>query len=139
MFDNEYLTRKNNALIAGQIVDLIYDGAGWCAPSIAVPVVPPATPAPPANVHGQNGYQFLPGGTIIQWGRVMANVGKSQTHSFPIAFPNGCTSIVGAINVGVIFPIYMYLADFGTPRRSSTHMSKKIHRQTAKKLSTTSL
>jgi len=65
---------------------------------------PSLSPISPANVLGQNGYQFLPGGTIIQWGRVMANIGKSQTHSFPIAFPNGCTSIVGAINVGVIFP-----------------------------------
>ncbi len=37
----------------------------------------------------ENGYQKLPGGLIIQWGRVTAN----GTYSFPIPFPNAFLSM----------------------------------------------
>ena len=38
----------------------------------------------------QNGYQKLPGGLIVQWGRVADNVANV---TFPVAFPTGCASL----------------------------------------------
>lgn len=47
-----------------------------------------------------NGYQILPGGVILQWGRTPTN----QATTYPISFPVGVTSIVvtdlGARNMG---------------------------------------
>lgn len=45
----------------------------------------------------QRGYQKLPGGLILQWGR--DNTGASVT--FPIAFPNECFSVVGSPSTNV--------------------------------------
>jgi hypothetical protein len=40
------------------------------------------------KLHATNGYQKLPGGLIIQWGRVDAVVaGSSSAVTFPIPFP----------------------------------------------------
>jgi len=41
------------------------------------------------NSLGANGYQKLPNGLIIQWGRAPVN----GNNAFPIAFPNACVSI----------------------------------------------
>ena len=43
-----------------------------------------------------NGYQKLPSGLIIQWGSDVyaSGAGGRKTVSFPIAFPNTCTSVV---------------------------------------------
>jgi hypothetical protein len=41
---------------------------------------------------GTNGYQRLPSGLILQWGRNTAQVGSSGTSTvtFPVAFPTAC-------------------------------------------------
>jgi hypothetical protein len=39
---------------------------------------------------GGNGYQMLPGGTIIQWGYNVTDAAGACTFSFPTAFPNAC-------------------------------------------------
>ena len=41
-----------------------------------------------------SGYQKIPGGLIIQWGRVTSPASPG-TLTFPIAFPTTCLSIVG--------------------------------------------
>lgn len=41
------------------------------------------------------GYQKLPSGLILQWGRVTKDAGSSsKTFTFPIAFPNSCLLVV---------------------------------------------
>jgi hypothetical protein len=44
-----------------------------------------------------NGYQYLAGGLLIQWGSV-STAGGSGTISFPIAFPNNAFSITTSYN-----------------------------------------
>jgi len=41
------------------------------------------------------GFQVLPGGFIMQWGQIRANINQEQTFTvtFPMAFPNGVMSI----------------------------------------------
>jgi hypothetical protein len=41
-----------------------------------------------------NGYQYLPGGLIIQWA-LLTLTGNPTTWTFPIAFPNACVSVQG--------------------------------------------
>lgn len=42
-----------------------------------------------------NGYYKLPGGLIIQWGRLGTNIGNTTALiNFPLAFPNACFSVV---------------------------------------------
>ncbi|CAG0967098.1 hypothetical protein MTYP_01053 [Methylophilaceae bacterium] len=51
-----------------------------------------------------NGYQKLPGGLIIQWGRVQTTPASGGTALFPITFPNAVFGIVEAtrnLNPGV--------------------------------------
>ncbi len=48
----------------------------------------PGTPTPSTN-----GYTFLPGGILMQWGRriqAFASGSTTGTENFPIAFPNAC-------------------------------------------------
>ena len=65
----------------------------------------------------QNGYQKLPGGLIVQWGRVADNVANV---TFPVAFPTGCASLqitrgVGTASVGIWFslPLVLELSNTG--------------------------
>ncbi len=48
-------------------------------------------------VSGNNGYVYLPGGLILQWGQVTSTIGNAfQTLTFStnnIAFPNNCFSV----------------------------------------------
>lgn len=43
-----------------------------------------------------NGYQMLPGGLILQWGRLTASANAYSTASFPITFPNNCYVAFGS-------------------------------------------
>ena len=66
----------------------------------------PAGPQGPAGPEGsydvensltENGYQKLPGGVILQWGRYATSItseGAIPTITFPIQFPNACLNIV---------------------------------------------
>jgi hypothetical protein len=40
-----------------------------------------------------NGYQSLPGGLYIQWGRAVSTVDDSESFTFPTAFPNACFNV----------------------------------------------
>jgi len=43
-----------------------------------------------------SGYQKLPSGLMLQWGRAsLPNSNVQHTFSFPVAFPNACLSLVG--------------------------------------------
>lgn len=44
-----------------------------------------------------NGYSFLPGGLLYQWGFTLVSTSTSSVQSFPIAFPNATISIVATL------------------------------------------
>lgn len=46
-----------------------------------------------------SGYQRLPSGIILQWGSLVAPAGVVSMHSFPIAFPTLCRSIVFSVGI----------------------------------------
>ncbi|GMB00229.1 glycine rich domain-containing protein [Pelosinus sp. IPA-1] len=46
---------------------------------------------------GNNGWQNLPSGLIIQWGVYIVGPGAVGTYSFPIAFPNGVANITACV------------------------------------------
>jgi hypothetical protein len=52
-----------------------------------------------------NGYQKLPGGTIIQWGSVNSSSGGAATLTFPIAFPTACRSVIMTAFYGSGLPL----------------------------------
>ena len=41
-----------------------------------------------------NGYQFLPGGLLIQWGRLYIPANSNSSSTFPITFPHACFAAV---------------------------------------------
>lgn len=45
-----------------------------------------------------NGYQKLPGGLIVQWGKVVTSTGGGTPVTFPIAFPTGCYVVTAALD-----------------------------------------
>ncbi len=45
------------------------------------------------------GYQKLPGGAILQWGNVAGSASGPVAFTFPIAFPNGLTSLTTTVAV----------------------------------------
>tara|TARA_Y100001954_G_scaffold237898_1_gene303245 strand:- start:52917 stop:53849 length:933 start_codon:yes stop_codon:yes gene_type:complete len=44
----------------------------------------------------ENGYTVLPSGLILQWGNTIVSP-SSSTVTFPLAFPNGCCSVVASL------------------------------------------
>jgi len=40
-----------------------------------------------------NGYQKLPSGLYIQWGRYVSTIDGDQSFTFPTAFPNACFNV----------------------------------------------
>ena len=46
---------------------------------------------------GVSGYQRLPNGMILQWGRVTNTSSGTGTVTFPVAFPNACNGVFPAI------------------------------------------
>ena len=65
------------------------------------------------QLHAQNGFQVLPGGTILQWGLfpTVISGGASFSVTFPIAFPNLCAvamAFSGSLSVGGSYvPLYL--------------------------------
>ena len=65
------------------------------------------------QLHAQNGFQVLPGGTIIQWGLYPSVIsgGMSFSVTFPIAFPSFCAvamAFSGSLSVGSSYvPLYL--------------------------------
>ena len=47
-----------------------------------------------AKLLSTNGYQKLPGGLIIQWGRATTSSGWNTITTFPITFPSACMAVV---------------------------------------------
>jgi hypothetical protein len=49
----------------------------------------------PGSVYGTAGYQRLPGGFILQWGKISVYQGTlGQPVTFPITFPNACFGVL---------------------------------------------
>jgi len=47
----------------------------------------------------ENGYQILPSGLIMQWGRVQVNYTQTTvSEDFPLQFPNGCLNVTATVN-----------------------------------------
>jgi hypothetical protein len=57
------------------------------------------------NSLGNSGYQKLPGGLILQWGRGTTGNGSASV-TFPLAFPNACFAAVPSWNIGSNQSIY---------------------------------
>jgi hypothetical protein len=49
-------------------------------------------------VAATDGYSFLPGGMIVQWGQSTSSSGN-QTITFPLAFPNACFNVQVTLTV----------------------------------------
>jgi len=66
-------------------------------------VVTPASFGALDHSHGQTGYQVMPGGLILQWGRFTASANGSTNVTFPLEFPNACYAVTvsGAYAGGV--------------------------------------
>lgn len=45
-----------------------------------------------------NGYQKLPGGLILQWGKVTVSEGVTQNVLFPVAFPNNALNVLSGLS-----------------------------------------
>ncbi|MCE2577560.1 hypothetical protein LDL36_16365 [Komagataeibacter sp. FNDCR1] len=46
------------------------------------------------NSQGTNGYQILPGGTVLQYGASSSGSGGYSTPNFPVAFPTKCEGMI---------------------------------------------
>lgn len=65
-------------------------GAELLAASEAGKAVTPAAFGALTRLRSGNGYEYLPGGLILQWGAASANGDASTTITFPVTFPNAC-------------------------------------------------
>lgn len=69
-----------------------------------------------------NGYQKLPSGIIIQWGVTPTIVsGGSLLVTYPIAFPNGATSVLATVGGGV--PTQSYIPSIALSSASQVTIS----------------
>jgi hypothetical protein len=73
-----------NDILSGQIVTIAYDGTNY---QLTSPVVAVFT-----SSLAENGYQKLPSGLILQWGKYGSVINSETTISInlPIAFPTAC-------------------------------------------------
>jgi hypothetical protein len=71
------------------------------------------------DVSKPNGYQFLPGGIVLQWGLAPAT-GQSAnfTYDFPIAFPNECFVIFSEANYALYVGTDSYTQGTGIVSRT---------------------
>lgn len=71
------------------------------------------------NVSRPNGYQFLPGGIVIQWGLAPAT-GQSAnfTYDFPTPFPNECFVIFSEANYALYVGVDSYTQGTGIVSRT---------------------
>ena len=77
---------KPTTATSGQV--LTYNGSTWVANSLLAPDFTASL--------SSNGYQKLPSGLIMQWGRIAAMVVNDTTWytiTFPVAFPTACLNI----------------------------------------------
>lgn len=49
-----------------------------------------------------NGYQKLPGGLILQWGRASTSAAGTAAITFPIAFPTACLNTYATISAAAV-------------------------------------
>lgn len=57
------------------------------------------------RAHSTSGYQKLPGGMILQWGRATIAQDGSTRIAFPIAFPSACV-FADALSITTVMPAY---------------------------------
>ncbi len=63
---------------------LFWETGGGLIQQLTVNLTPSAT---------TNGYSFIPGGIILQWGSVAQTSSSTVTVNFPITFPNNCFNV----------------------------------------------
>ena len=85
------------SLIHQEDVFLVWNGSNSWLTIGGSYVIRASSVSTPASMFGAsisvNGYQKLPSGMIIQWGKTSGGNGV-YTYSFPIAFPNACVNIL---------------------------------------------
>ncbi|MCG9032690.1 gp53-like domain-containing protein [Laribacter hongkongensis] len=83
-------------LMPGEACDIVTDGVSWTVVN-----------GIGASLLAANGYQKLPSGLIVQWGKVTmptystANTFVTTPFTFPIAFPNNIFSIGASLFTGI--------------------------------------
>lgn len=65
-------------------------GAELLAATEAAKAVTPAAFGALTRLRSGTGYEYLPGGLILQWGAASASGDASTTITFPVTFPNAC-------------------------------------------------
>lgn len=69
---------------------------------------------------GDNGYQKIPGGLIVQWGSANSISGKADLYNFPISFPKGVLSIVACEGSAATWGNTPTPSVFGTAKYSNS-------------------
>lgn len=70
----------------------------------------------PTKSLSANGYSYMPGGVLLQWGitTLGAGSGSTATLTFPAAFPTACTAVVLTPNFGVSGNSDAYVTSYNT-------------------------
>jgi hypothetical protein len=85
------ITTASQYRIIGRVDATWISGTGWSSPTLVQPVGVGQAMQNFSNSLTSSGYQKLPSGLIIQWGKSASFSSESgQTVTFPIAFPNVC-------------------------------------------------
>lgn len=76
------------------LVQLATDAEARAGQNTAKAITPETLSATFQNIHGDSGFQKMPNGMIIQWGKAtVTGVADSGEILFPTAFPNKCTNV----------------------------------------------
>lgn len=76
------------------LVQLATDAEARAGQNTAKAITPETLSATFQNIHGDFGFQKMPNGMIIQWGKAtVTGVADSGEILFPTAFPNKCTNV----------------------------------------------
>lgn len=60
--------------------------------------------------HGSTGFQYLPGGLLMQWGTQTGTLGNTVQLTFPIPFPTSCVSFVSTASSATSSPDSLEIA-----------------------------
>lgn len=117
----------SGTMVAGSIVQLLWDGTQFQYTDQFAPATVGQVQAGTDNlhamtaaglagamafVHGTSGYQKMPNGTIIQWGRIVSATGNGDHVTFPIPFPTDCsvTTTIGSDGSAIQNLVNIFLA-----------------------------
>jgi hypothetical protein len=90
-YSTSAITTAAQYRIVGRVDATWTSGTGWSSPTLVQPIGVGQAMRNFSNSLTSSGYQKLPSGLIIQWGKSASFSSESgQTVTFPIAFPNVC-------------------------------------------------